>query len=396
MRLDLKRPDHVVPEYSLTGDLLSFSRCHLQYRYYNGSALPPSRPVQLWYGEFIHGVMEGAYRVWAASGGTLAFPWPYTPIGAAGPREPPPGGLPEHDLRVLGWPVEETLAQEGKQARSRRARLAAYRRAEAALNLLGPHLFPLISAAEQRVLGTRPLIALNPDSPPRSTRYALRGVIDVLGGIDFAAPPGNVIQDAVRSSCPDLEGDFEIIVDYKGAQRPPTRNDQHWGLGNWQVQTYAWLRERQPNAKRVAAGILIYVNELAPTSSDIGRIQQEIRRGLTDIVPAPGSADDYQIQAWTPGANATLSVEYRLRRALRVIRVTDVSMAEATAAFDQLVGDIEHRVMREAEVGHIGQVWDASCDDRNTCSACDFLSFCPSPASGSDPGFGADDDEFAT
>src|SRR5262249_3637580 len=176
MELALKRPDRIVPEYSLTGDLLSYKRCALQYRYYNGSSLPPSRPVQLWYGEFIHGMLEAAFRLWSAADGALAFPWPYTPIAEVGPREPPPHGLAAHDIRVFAWPIEQTLAQEGKQARSRRARLAAYRRAERAINLLGPYLFPLISTAEQRVLGTRALQPHDPAVRPRAERYALRGV----------------------------------------------------------------------------------------------------------------------------------------------------------------------------------------------------------------------------
>ena len=397
MELDLKRADHVVPDYSLTGDLLSFSRCELQYRYYNGSALPPSRPVQLWYGEFIHGMMEAAYRLWDASQGTLAFPWPYTPIGDAGPREAPDDALPAHDIRMLAWPIEQTLAQEGKQARSRRARLAAYNRAERAINMLGPHLFPLISAAEQRVLGTRPLNGID-GMEPRSSRYALRGVIDVLGDVIPDPSANNPILDAIGAAVPDLQGEFEIIVDYKGARRPRSggqRTDPHWLLGEWQVQTYAWLRERQPDAHPVRAGILIYVNELSPSSSDVGQLQREVRNGETDILPEPGSPDYYEIEGWVQGAQAALGDAFKLRRALRVIPVTEESKAEATTSFDAVVAQIERNVALEAERGSISQAWRATCDDRNTCSACDFLSFCPHPAQGADPEAPGDDDEFA-
>ena len=302
MELAIKRPDRIVPEYSLTGDLLSYRRCAMQYRFYNGSALPPSRPVQMWYGEFIHGMLEAAFRLWEAAGGTLQFPWPCTPLPEAGPPVAPPPGLADHDLLVIGWPIEEALAHEGKRARSRRARISAYRRAEVAINVLGPHLFPLIADAEQKVIGTR-LLPAAPGGPlQRSERYALHGVIDVLTNVELAsAGAGNIIREAVEAACPGLTGTFEVIVDYKGSHRPAVHED-HWSLGEWQVQTYAWLRQRQQLAHPVAAGILIYVNELAPGGDDIRRLRNAIAAGNTDVAPVRGDPDFYALQAWTPGA----------------------------------------------------------------------------------------------
>ena len=377
MPLERRREAGVVPNYSLTGDLLSFLRCGLQYRYHNGSALPPSRPVQLWFGEFIHGVMEASFRLWASTNPRPAFPWPSNPTPYLG--NPPVGRVP-NDIGTIGDIVEETLRSQGKTSRSRATRESAYKRASAAINEITPHLFPLVASAEERVIGTRILPAPGPGARLRADRYELHGVIDVLSDVQLnAVPAGNIIRDAIVTACPQLPPHFEVVVDYKGDRRP-ARSDPYWAQAEWQVQTYAWLRMRQANALPVTAGVLIYINELAPVSDDMSHLQREARSGATDVVPVVGTQDAYAMSLWRPGlAIPNFTLPFRLQRAIRVIPVTQQSIAAATGQFDQVVLDIERCVTAEAAAGVIRSSWAAGGDD-NTCVACDFRHFCPHPA----------------
>jgi hypothetical protein len=383
MQLEVRKLPFEIPRFSLTGDILSFRRCGLQYRYYSGSALPPSRPVQLWTGEFIHGVMEEAYAVW--NNLKPAFPWPVTP--SPWPRNQRPANRLPYDIGLLGDNVEDKLKAANKIPRSRVAREAAYKRVTAALNLIGPHLFELIESTEQKISGTRMMPQINAPlgQYPRGDRYELMGIVDVISSVSLVKHAQNLIVKLLKQAVPSLSGDFEVIVDYKGARRPASNPrpkkgvapTNYWEIESWQVQTYSWLRNQQPGHKPISAGILIYVNELSPSDTDMKDLISEIQHNETDIVPISGSADYYAIQRWQPGQPITLSDEFKLKRAIRIVGVSPAEVSNALSEIDRTIGDIELCALNENATGNIPNNWP-STGKPNDCVACDFRRFCPS------------------
>ena len=380
MQLEVKPHERIVPSYSMTGDLLSYRRCNMQYRYYNRSELPPSRPVQYWFGEMVHGTLEMAYRYWKtirdAGQQPPAFPWPCTK--REWKKDSPTPIWADHDIGKFAHAVEESLEQRGKTARSHSVRDEAYRRVEVAVNDIGKHLFPLITDAESKVIATQDIPTNDANLSIRTDKYEIHGIIDVLASVNLSQAAGdNPIRRMIYEACSDLEGSYEVIVDYKGSGRPKT-DEPYWQEGDWQIQTYAWLRQRQAKSLPVAVGILIYVNELLPGIKEMLQLQ---RAKKTDVLPLPGSKDEQLVRMWRPGNDTSqISLDFRLKRAIRVISISEASINKALQEFDSTVLSIETNITHEINGTKLQSTWKPTCRDKGTCNACDFRWFCPSPA----------------
>jgi len=74
-------------------------------------------------------------------------------------------------------------------------------------------------------------------------------------------------------------------------------------------------------------------------------------------IPEPGSADEQTLRTWKPKAKEDppplLSLPFRLKRAMRVIPITEQSIKESLAAFDIAVGRIEICVAKELQIGQV-------------------------------------------
>ena len=400
MKLPSRSKSYMIPEYSLTGDLLSFLTCNLQYRYQNKGTLPPSKPVQRWFGEFIHGVMEESFLKWENE--KTAFPWDWKtdirPIEELIDLRLQVRGLYPHDedlfFSIINRPDSELTIDDLNEHDHKKLASA---RAEKAINIWGEHLFPLIDSSEVLIKGVRKMPEYN-EKTSRSNYYGINGVVDVLTSMKInktieQTTLGNYNNKIIEILKKDSkfqsiiekseEGDeYEIIIDYKGMKRPPQiitddKAENKWENHEQQILTYSWLRSKQENSKPIFAGIIFYLNELVPSKEDLVLIKEEIKNELTDIGYQKEYENDIQlIENWHEDDKAPeLSDKFKIDRSIRIIPINDEKQEKSLEKFDNVVLNIENSLIKEMNGCKIQEAWKAESDDR-TCSACDFRTFC--------------------
>lgn len=391
-----------LPSYSLTGDLLGYLRCGLQYRYTRLGKMPSRSPVQLWFGNFIHAVLDEGFRIYdqERKGGKNSVL-----------------AISKIDVETVIDTIEKRLAAQGLVAWEPWLKTLGYARARVGLTELAPVLFPLIHRSEVRLTGARELKPLPAATAFREAdRYEMVGVIDVVTDIELAKPEvaGNPIVDLVKDCLGSVPDHFEVIIDYKGSRRPalpsgkPTpKHPSLWDQYEWQVLTYADLRGRQPDAHPVKAGLILYINELLPLASDLEDLRKEVKAKKTDIEfteddiktwlgicrdqrsraaaivdSAAGKDGAAALAASKELLPSPIPWDLRLKRALRIVPVDDPKtgksrIPDALTSFDEVVEWIETCRGREFHGGTIMAAWERNCTDEGTCAACDARTWCP-------------------
>ncbi|MFC1837206.1 PD-(D/E)XK nuclease family protein [Thermodesulfobacteriota bacterium] len=374
MQLSIRPKVYSLPPYSLTGDLLGFIRCGLQYRYTRIGQLPASRPVQMWFGQFIHGILEESFRRFdeERKKGTINLPpWP------------------DSELDDICDLIQKRLAAQGLFPWTLELEKQGRARAKTAINELGPELFPLIHRAEVRLTGARALPLAKIPVPYQfreADRYEMVGVIDVITHVQLSDPllKKNKLVKKIVAALPKHPPDkFEIIIDYKGMRRSTISGKggtgpNYWKIYDWQVQTYAHLRRSHEDSLPVVAGIILYVNELHPTRRDLTELKKEISSKLTDVVPDSGSKIEDILDKWKRRDPVpSLPFDFRLDRALKVVTISDASIDTALNKFDNIVATIEICRGKELQHGRVLSSWDKNATDGGTCASCDSRTFCP-------------------
>ena len=371
MKLPSRSKAYMIPEYSLTGDLLSFLTCNLQYRYQNKGTLPPSKPVQRWFGEFIHGVMEEAFIQWKHN--KTEFPWDWKedirPIEDLIDLRLQTRGLYPHDedlfFSILNQPDNDLTIDDLNEHDHKKLASA---RAEKAINIWGKHLFPLIDSSELMIKGIRNMPQYD-ENRSRSNYYGINGVVDVLTSmkINKTLEQSNLdnynnkiieilkkdpqFQEKIKNTD---EEDYEIIIDYKGMKRPPIevndpKSENKWESHKQQILTYSWLRSKQEDSKTIFAGIIFYLNELVPSKEDLMLIKDEMKNGLIDEETLEKYENDFNlIDKWQEDDKAPeLSDDFKLGRSIRIINIDEDEIEKSLEKFDEVVYNIEESLIKE-------------------------------------------------
>ncbi len=202
--------------YSVTGDVLSFRRCHRQYGFEAVHGYQPSRTSQVFYGTVIHQVLDRAHAH-------------YHGLIEPGTQ----GVLPtDEDIERYYEEVRQSLRTRGVRGARPAVEEQALRVLQTFNRVEGETLYPRVVDSEHRMQADE-------------DTYVLHGTVDLL----------------VNADSPSDSPDALEIWDYKGQRRPKPGDNEKLQDYLFQMMVYADLYRRRHGVYPLRAH-LYFLNEL--------------------------------------------------------------------------------------------------------------------------------------
>lgn len=369
MSISVRKSHQPLPIFSLTADVQNFLQCGLQYRYARNSRLPWSDSPQLWFGRFVRDCLLLAEQQ-VRQGLQPLPPWD------------------SRQTEPLCDMVAARLQAAQIVCRSRARRQTALNCATAAVNQLGPILFPLISAARVPVSGSRWFPTVPGTAAERNTEHSHFILTDTVPALlQMTAPDQTTaacpLQQALLANGIELSEKQTVLVDFKSSHRPDLhrRSRQAATAGSdadhWRALVLAWLLAQQTALP--AAAVVVYLHELAPSAAALRRLRKA-QHGQTPhvLLPPPDSQDAVLLHRFHDGQEPPqLSQDFRLQRTFRVIPVTPAALQTALQTADHVTLKIQTCRNQEARSGRILNAWDRNSHNTAACKACHARTWCP-------------------
>jgi hypothetical protein len=368
MSLTIRPATAVSRTWDVAGDLLSFLRCGLQYRYSRPGTPRPSHSAQQFSGRFLQQVLEDA---WLSSKTPASPSVPYS----------------DNALQELLDHVEQRLAAHGVRCHNATGRHYTRLRAAAAVNELGPLLFPLLCHARLQVSGSfhrQPA----PDSrdPVSQPSWELTSTIHAIARLQpcHSTPSSNPLVELIQQHLPASHSDTaELIIDFQGNRRPDSDQPATSCDDLTQLQILAASLLYSPRTRYpVVAGVVCYLSELVPSRRQFRALRRKLLQCPEDpAVPPADSLDARILRTWKPrSANELpplLSLNYRLQRTIRIVPISSADQQTTLHQLESIVRRIEHCRSAEQRSGQILSAWELNPSNPAVCHACDARTWCP-------------------
>lgn len=221
LKIENNRDSAIKGKYSVTGDILSFQLCPMQYGFFASRGYLPAHVIQIWFGTVIHQVLDKLHMHY---------------FGLLRPETK--GMIPsDNDVERYFNEVEETLRARGIKAINDDLKQTALRVLKIFNSLEGPTLYPNIIDTE---------CTLQNDQG----EFILHGKVDVLKDISVGKGIKNY--------------DLVEIWDYKGSKFPDINKKE----GTKKLERYTYQMLTYANLYRLKKGnyplkgVLYFLNEL--------------------------------------------------------------------------------------------------------------------------------------